>query len=81
MHLLAMSLALQLENHARKNGNAELFGEFLKSQKIYHGKISNKENHVTIEEYIPGKFVKHLNNNRIICGLSTNSVVLQEKVL
>lgn len=63
MHLLAMNLALQLENQVRRDGNAEVFGKFLKFQMIYHGKISNGESYVTIEEYIPGKFVKHLNNN------------------
>ena len=81
MHLLAMTLALQLENQARKDGNAELFGEFLTFQKIYHDKTSNGENHVTIEEYIPGKCVKHLNSNGMICGPSTNSVFVVDKVL
>ena len=39
------------------------------------------ENHVTIEEYIRGQFVKHLNNNGMICGPSKNSALLQERVL
>ena len=54
-----------------------MLGECLQFQKIYHGKISNRENHVTIEEYIPGSFVKHLNNNGMICGPSTYVALLQ----
>ena len=80
MYLLAMNLGLQLEKQVRKDGNVELIGEYLRFQKIYHCKISNGENHDAIEEYIPGQFVKHLNNNGMICGPSTNSALLQEKV-
>ena len=69
MHLLARNFSLQIENEVKKEGNEDFFGEFLKFQNIYHGRISN-EDYVIIEEYIPGKFVKYLNSNGMICGSS-----------
>ena len=79
MHLLAMNLALQLKSRVRKDGNADLFGDSLTFQKIYHGKIFNKENHVAIEVYIPGHIVKRLNNDEFMCGPSTNSALLPQE--
>ena len=65
MHLLARNISLQLEQAVRKTENQDFFGEVPKYKKIFHG-VTEAGEHVTIEEYIKGAFVKYINNNGTI---------------
>ena len=65
MHLLARNFALQLEEKVRKD-KISSYGEMFHYQMIYFGK-TDREEYVTIEEFVPGQFTKYLNNTGIKC--------------
>ena len=63
MHLLAKNFAEQMSNLNHDKDKNGAFGECFSYNKIYFGKIVEEDTCVTIEEYIPGKFAKYVNNN------------------
>ena len=65
MHLLARNFALQLEEELKKQDVRDLYGETLKYKMIFHGET--EQDFVSIEEWIPGDFVKYINNTGAVC--------------
>ena len=65
MHYLARNFALQLKQKIEREDLKEEFGETFTYEKVYMGKTS--DNYVTVEEFIPGEFVKYMNNNGELC--------------
>ena len=65
MHCLAQNFAQQLKAKIEKEGLTQLFGETMQYGDIYLGKEGDE--HVTIEEYVNGDFVKYTNNDGIVC--------------
>jgi hypothetical protein len=65
MHCLAQNFARQLKSTVEEEGLTPLFGETMQYGDIYLGKESDE--HVTIEEYVDGSFVKYINNDGIVC--------------
>lgn len=61
MHMLAKNLAEQLVCQVRKR-KLQGFGECFAYKQIYLGWISEENAYVTIEQFIPGDFVKYVNN-------------------
>ena len=49
------------------------FGQILTYQDIYLGKVIDNDQFMTIEEYIPGTFVKHFNHTGIPCEDNENT--------
>ena len=72
MHLLARNFALQLEEKVRKD-KISSYGEVFHYQMIYFGK-TDREEYVTIEEFVPGQFTKYLNNTGIKCVEDSNTL-------
>eukprot|EP00794_Sanderia_malayensis_P013471 gene13471-14862_t len=58
MHSLARYFAITMEKLCLNNDN---YGEHLKYSKVYYGKLKGES--VTVELYIPGTFIKYINNN------------------
>ena len=74
MYMLACNFALQLKQEILKGASkAEQYGPHLKYQKIFLGKTDEGET-LTVEEFVPGEFVKYINNNGIPC-VSDNNVI------
>ena len=73
MHYLARNFAARLSQELQTSDNRILFGETLKYNKIFLGKLESDE-YVTVEELVEGSFVKHINNNGHICGDTNNPV-------
>ena len=73
MHYLARNFAARLSQELQASDNRILFGETLKYNKIFLGKIESDE-YVKVEELVEGSFVKHINNNGHICGDTNNPV-------
>lgn len=70
MHLLALNFASQLEAENKTNQGNELFGTAFRS---LMEKQKNKE-YITVEEFIPGKINKHINNTGKTCVDPTSAV-------
>lgn len=66
MHNLAMSFTAKLQREVLKKEKADEFGEVLQYNKVFFGKCGNEC--VTIENFIPGTFEKHVNNDGHVCG-------------
>ena len=79
MHLVAKSFASQLEQRIAQ-GNSGTFGEVLKYRHIHYG-VTEENEHVTVEEYIDGEFVKYINNTGLVCGDAFNEFVLKAQCL
>lgn len=79
MHLLAKNIASQLEQKIAKE-NTGRFGEVLKYKHIYYG-VTEKDEHVTVEEYIPGNFIKYINNTGLACVEASNEFGLKAQCL
>ena len=73
MHYLARNFAARLRQELQSRDNLVLFGETLRYNKIFWGKLDANE-YVTVEEYVEGSFVKHINNNGHICGDTSSPV-------
>lgn len=71
MHYLARNFAARLRQELQSSDNLMLFGETLRYNKIFLGKLDSDE-YVTVEEFVEGSFVKHINNNGHICGDTSN---------
>ena len=67
MHSLARTFAAKLRQDLISNESLEVFGETLRYNTIFSGKLEAGEC-VTSEEFIPGSFDKHVNNTGRICG-------------
>ncbi|CAH3166448.1 unnamed protein product, partial [Porites evermanni] len=72
MHMLAKNFADQLAQKIKKDDLLE-FGQALQYGKFYFGRDLDKGDHVTVEEYIEGKFVTYINNTGKVCDKSTLS--------
>ena len=67
MHCLTQNFANQLRQEIKKANLQESFGPNLKYGNIYLGKKGDE--YVTLEEYVKGKFDKHINNDgKLCCG-------------
>ena len=73
MHYLARNFAARLRQELQSRDNLVLFGETLRYNKIFLGKLDANV-YVTVEEYVEGSFVKHINNNGHICGDTSSPV-------
>ncbi len=76
MHLLARNFTLQLQEDIKKNDASATFGKVLKYRKLFHGVTENNE-YVTVEEYIPGQVTKYINNDGLCC-VDTSDVTCQK---
>ena len=79
MHLLAKNFASQLEQRIAQDTSG-VFGEALKYRNVHYG-IMEKNEHVTVEEYINGEFVKYINNTGLICFDVSNEFCLKAQCL
>ena len=66
MNILAQHMAKSFQEPAEKGSISFHFGEIWHYNSIYFGKIGSIES-VTIEEFIPRKFVQHINNDGSQC--------------
>ena len=66
MNTLAQYMAKSFQETAEKASISFHFGETFHYNSVYYGKIGSIES-VTIEEFIPGKFVKYINNDGSQC--------------
>lgn len=67
MHSLARNFTARLQQEVvMKADLVDKFGPVLEYNKIYFGKCAGEC--VTIEEFIPGTFDKHINNTGEVCG-------------
>lgn len=66
MHYLSRNFAARLHQELEQRNQLECFGETLKYNKVFLGKIDSE--YVTVEEYAPGPFTKYINNTGNICG-------------
>ena len=73
MHYLARNFAARLRQELQSRDNLVLFGETLRYNKNFLGKLDANE-YVTVGEYVEGSFVKHINNNGHICGDTSSPV-------
>lgn len=74
MHMLAQNMCIQLEKELERESVLELYGETLKYNTIYLGRITDEIDDLqwaTVEEFIPGKFTKYINNDGEPCGEDT----------
>ena len=69
MQYLARNLASQLKGAIAKDKLDE-YGESFEYKSVYMGKAEDGEL-LTVEEFIPGDFVKFINNNGIVCEEDT----------
>lgn len=67
MHYLARNFAARLHQELQTGNSLSRFGEILRYNKIFLGKIGSDEV-VTVEEFIDGSFDKYINNTGNICG-------------
>ena len=65
MHHLARNMAARLDAMVVKNKEEDLYGERFCFNQIYWGKIG--EEFVTVEKFIPGNFIKYMNNTGERC--------------
>lgn len=65
MHHLARNIASNLQMAVNKAKKEKEFGEMFRYNGIFLGKMDN--DFVTVEEFIPGSFVKYLNNTAERC--------------
>lgn len=65
MHHLARNMVANLQTAVNKVNKEKEFGEMLRYNDIFLGKIDH--DFVTVEEFIPGSFVKYLNNTGERC--------------
>ena len=72
MHLLARNFAMQLDEELKKKDVRDLYGEILKYKRIFHGEI--EQDFVSIEEWIPGDFVKYINNTGAACYTQPDAI-------
>ena len=70
MHTLAENFCRQLAKKLSELKCEDEFGQILMYQEIYLGKVNDE--FITIEEFIPGSFVKYFNNTGIPCEDNEN---------
>lgn len=76
MHYLARNFAARLRQELQSGDNLVLFGETLRYNKLFLGKLDSDEyDEYTVEEFLEGSFVKHVNNDGCICGDISNPVI------
>lgn len=68
MHTLAQNFASQLRQELITKGVLDLYGKTLTFNKLFLGKIEATGEFVTVEEFVPGNFVKYVNNDGLICS-------------
>ena len=78
MHTLARNFCYQLKAKICNEGVSEEYGEFLHYGEVYFGKLDDGEC-VTIEEFIPGNFVKYMNNTGIMCTTHSDDKDIGQK--
>ena len=76
MHNLVRNFAAWLEQEITTRGIVKKFGPTFKYNKICYG-ISAGED-VTVEEFVPWKFDKYINNNGDICSQRENGEICQK---
>lgn len=68
MHQLARNVACQLQEKVQNDDDlVDTFGDTFQYRTIYLGKLPNEE-FVTVEEFVEGTVVKHVNNDELLCG-------------
>ena len=72
LHYLARNFAAQLHTDLEKEDNLILFGDTLCYNKVMLGYIRNRDEYVTVEEFVSGTFDKYINNDGTICGKNKN---------
>ena len=72
LHYLARNFAAQLHTDLEKEDNLILFGDTLSYNKVMLGYIRNRDEYVTVEEFVSGTFDKYINYDGTICGKNTN---------
>ena len=72
LHYLARNFAAQLHTDLEKEDNLILFGDTLSHNKVMLGYIRNRDEYVTVEEFVSGTFDKYINNDGTICGKNKN---------
>ncbi|CAH3177516.1 unnamed protein product [Porites lobata] len=72
LHYLARNFAAQLHTDLEKEDNLILFGDTLSYNKVMLGYIRNRDEYVTVEEFVSGTFDKYINNDGTICGKNKN---------
>jgi hypothetical protein len=72
MHYLARNFAARLHQELEQSSVSDVFGETLKYNKVFLGKIDSE--YVTVEEFAPGPFKKYINNTGNISGDPTSSI-------
>ncbi|KAJ7356125.1 hypothetical protein OS493_026505 [Desmophyllum pertusum] len=80
MHYLARNFAARLRQELQSGDNLVLFGETLRYNKLFLGKLDSDE-YVTVEEFLEGSFVKPINNDGRICGDISNPVCNKAETL
>ena len=70
MHHLARNMTANLQMAVNEAKKEEEFGEMLRYNNIFLGKID--QDFVTVEEFIPGSFVKYINNTGQRCVEAEN---------
>ena len=66
IHLLAKNVAEQLSQERKNNEVLDNYGETLRYNQIYLGKVEHEE-FVTVEQLVDGEFTKLVNNDGSIC--------------
>ena len=72
LHYLARNFTDQLHTDLEKEDNLILFGDTLSYNKVMLGYIRNRDEYVTIEEFVSGTFDKYISNDGTICGKNKN---------
>ena len=80
MHLLARNFASQLEAEIKRSGESEVFGTAFQYRKVFHGETEEGD-YVTVEEFIPGEFIKYINNTGKTCVDPTDAMTQKAECL
>lgn len=80
MHYLAKHFAEKITEQVEVNKLSAEFGPTLKYDGIYFGRMPDGEI-VTVEEFVDGLFVKHINNDGEICGSKEDELVQKAECL
>ena len=77
MNTLAQYMAKSFQEAAEKASISFHFGETLHYNSVYYGKIGSIKN-ITIEEFVPRKFVKYINNDGSQCVILLRNECLEK---
>ena len=78
MHMLARNFEAKLHEELEKKDVHDLYGEALKYNMVYFGRMADSGEFVTVEEFIEGKFQKYMNNTGEMCKTVSASVPAQK---